>query len=149
MKELKRTVTTETTYGYEAFDGAVFSSEEECRKYEQSAKCTIRKMAYDIRVKDWSCDSLFGGFNYEDGIAVWDIKDAEHLRIVNQYLHTINTCAKNETLIPADYIGHRVAVVYNEEFEYATLLGSYDEILSDFVGKLNKLFADPAPTSNT
>ena len=147
MKELKHTMTVEKVYAYEAFDGATFGSREECEKYEQSATCTIRKMARDMRVTDWSCDSLFGGFNYEDGIAVWDIKDAEHLRIVNQYLHTINPCSKNEALITAEYIGRRVAVVYHEEYEYATLLGTYDEILSDFVGKLNKLFADPAPTT--
>lgn len=147
MKELKHTMTVEKVYAYEAFDGSTFGSREECEKYEQSATCTIRKMAIDLRVKDWDMDSLFTCYDCEDGVAIWDIKDAEHLRIVNQYLHTVNTYAKNEALIPAEYIGRRVAIAYHEGNEWANLLGSYDEILSDFVGKLNKLFADPAPTT--
>ena len=148
MKELKHTMTVEKVYAYEAFDGATFGSREECEKYEQSATCTIRKMALDMRVKDLCVESLLPCYDCEDGLAVWDIKDAEHLRIVNQYLDTFRLYpSKNEATIPAEYIGRRVAVVYHESDCYATLLGSYDEILSDFVSKLNKLFADPAPTT--
>ena len=146
MKELKRTVTTESVYGYEANDGTFFSSKEECQKYEQSARFVIRNMAKSMIVRDSDCDSLFGGFNYEDTIYVWDIKDAEHLRIVNQFLrdcdYDYDSVHRTAKLTPA-HIGRRVAVVVNTECDYVYALGSYDEILSNFVGKLNKLFADP------
>ena len=147
MKELKQTMTVEKVYAYEAFDGTTFSSREECEKYEQSATCTIRKMATDMRQKDWTCEDLFRGFDYEDGLAVWYIRDAEHLRIVNQYLQTISPYTPHMAIIPADYIGMRVAVAYHEEHEWAQFLGSYSDILSDFTRRLNKLFADPEPTT--
>jgi hypothetical protein len=40
MKVLKRieTITREIIDGYEASDGTLFGNEEECRKYEQTAK---------------------------------------------------------------------------------------------------------------
>lgn len=146
MKELKRTVTTETVWGYEANDGTVFSSKEECEKYEQSARCVIRQHVKDILFREWQCDSLFHGFNYDDHIKVWFIKDENTLCVVNQYLHNVDPYAR---LITPDYIGLRVAVVVNVDEDYATVLGTYNEILLDFTNQLNKLFADPAPTSNT
>lgn len=146
MKELKRTVTTETVYGYEANDGTVFSSKEECEKYEQSARCVIRQHAKDILFREWDCDSLFGGFTYYDPIKVWFIKDENTLSIVNQYLHNVDPSAR---LITPEYIGLRVAAVVSTEADYVSVLGTYNEILLDFTNKLNKLFADPAPASNT
>lgn len=146
MKELKRTVTTETTYGYEANDGTVFSSKEECEKYEQSARCVIRQHAKDILFREWDCDSLFGGYHYEDNVKVWFIKDENTLSIVNQYLRSMDPYA---SLVTPDYIGLRVAVVVGSDGCYSSVLGTYNEILLDFTNKLNKLFADPAPTSNT
>lgn len=146
MKELKRTVTTETVYGYEAEDGTVFSSKEECEKYEQSARCIIRKHAKDILFREWQCDSLFGGYNYDDHLKVWFVKDEHSLSMINQYLHSVDphTC-----LLTPEYIGLRVAAVVNTDDDYATVLGTYNEILLNFTSQLNKLFADPAPASNT
>lgn len=146
MKELKRTVTTESVWGYEANDGTVFTSKEECEKYEQSASCVIRQHAKDILFREWKCESLFRDYGYDDHIKVWFIKDENTLSIVNQYLRSMDPYA---SLVTPDYIGLRVAVVVGSDWCYSSVLGSYDEILSDFVGKLNKLFADHAPTSNT
>lgn len=144
MKELKKTITTETIVGYEAEDGTVFSSREECQKYEQSAKNVIRKLAADLRIRAWDLDSLYPQYGYDDELFVWYIRDAEHLRIINQYLRDI--CDYFD-YIPAEYIGNRVAVVVDENCGHAFFIGTYSEILTRFTSQLNKLFADPKPTT--
>lgn len=144
MKELKRTITTEEVYGYESTDGQFFRTKEECEKYEASAMGVIHGLAKSTLFREWQCDSLFGGFNYDDTIRVWFIKDENHFVLLNQYLQSIDRYCR---LLTPDYIGLRVAVVVGEE--YASVLGTYNEILTDFTGKLNRLFADPAPTDNT
>lgn len=141
MKELKRTVTTEETYGFEASDGTVFSSKEECLKYEDSANYVIRRNAKNLLFREWDCDSLFGGYCYDDHIKVWFIKDENHLLIINQYLQMIDFRCGN--ILSPEYIGNRVAVVVSEDSQYVDVLGTYHDILNGFTSDLNRLFADP------
>lgn len=145
MKELKRTITTEEVYGYESTDGSFFRDKAECEKYEASAMGVIHGLAKSTLFREWQCDSLFGGFSYDDTIRVWFIKDENHLVLLNQYLKDIDPHAP---ILTPDYIGLRVAAVVNIDCDYATVLGTYNEILLDFTGKLNRLFADPAPTDH-
>ena len=146
MKELKRTKTIEETYGYEAFDGTFFRTEESCREYESSANATIRHMAYDLLVKPKVCvDSVLPLYCGDDNAMVWDIKDADHLRIVNQFLSHIDS----RKALGAEYIGKRVCVVVGYDEGWFYILGTRDEVLAEYTKDIDRLFADPKDTSTS
>lgn len=80
MKEVKKEkTTTQIYYEYEAIDGTIFDTEDECKKYENSAKCVLRaKVKKLIVTKEHNAWTLLGGsddsaivgfkFNNEDDI---------------------------------------------------------------------------------
>lgn len=51
MKEIKQSRIIEEVTGYEAFDGTVFKTEEECIKYEGTAEAVITKRFFSHVVK--------------------------------------------------------------------------------------------------
>ena len=67
MKEIKEEIKREVTdvnISYEALDGTVFTSEEECLKYEETAKCVIRaKVNKLITSKDKNAWEILGGLD--------------------------------------------------------------------------------------
>ena len=63
MKKIeKKRTTTQTYYEYAAIDGTVFDTEDECKKYENSAKCVLRaKVKKLIVTKEHNAWTLLGG----------------------------------------------------------------------------------------
>lgn len=58
----KERTTTQTYYEYEAIDGTVFDTEDECRKYENTARCVLRaKVKKLIVTKERNAWNLLGG----------------------------------------------------------------------------------------
>lgn len=141
MKEI--TTTKTITIGYEAFDGQRFNTAEECTKYEQSAKGVIRKSAEDLMVgKARSVESLYDCFCCEDALCVWDITNADHLQIVNQYLDNIDYGVR----VDPKYIGKRVAAIAGAYDGWATVLGTEEELREQFNARLARVFH---PETNT
>ena len=142
MKEI--TTTKVITIGYEAFDGTRFSTEDDCRKYEQSAKGVIRRSAEDLMVsKMVSIESLYDCFCCEDMICVWDINTADHLQIVNQYLDTIDY----GTRVDPKYLGKRVAAIAGADDSWACVLGTEEELREKFNARLSRVFHPEADTT--
>jgi hypothetical protein len=142
MKEI--TTTKVVTIGYEAFDGTRFSTEDECRKYEKSAEVVIRRNAEDLMVgKMVSVESLYECFCCDDMICVWDIDTADHLRIVNQYLDTIDY----GTRVDPKYLGERVAVVVGAYDGWAGVLGTEEELREKFNARLAGVFHPETDTT--
>lgn len=65
MKEIKKEKTTTQTYTeYEAIDGTTFRNMEECRSYEDTAKCVLRARVKRLIVtKEHDAWSLMGGYD--------------------------------------------------------------------------------------
>ena len=73
MKEIKKEKTTTQTYfEYEAIDGTIFNDIEECRSYENTARCVLKaKVKRLIVTKEHNAWNLMGGM---DDIGVIGIK---------------------------------------------------------------------------
>jgi len=140
MKELKRTITTEETYGFESFDGNYFRTKEECLKYEESAFAVAKKTALTYKVKIVNADFLYKWFCGEDNIVVYDIPDKEALFFINTYIQLSESC--NEP-IPTTYIGKRVALFESCYDGYICLMGDAEDLLDEYTKYLTQLFSDP------
>ena len=120
MKEIKRTKTIEEVVGYEAFDGKIFKTEEECKTYEKSAYGILRKGLEDLIVgESFNETMIFEDFGYgseEYGLAVIEIKDEADLFKANHYYEYVNNGCK---LIGKEYIGKRVLVNLGYEWDRA------------------------------
>lgn len=126
MKEIKRTKTIEQLVGYEAFDGKIFKTEDECRNYEQSAYGVLRKGLEDLMVgESFNETMLFEDFGYgseEYGLAVIEIKDEDDLFKVNHYyefVNEVNGCHICHNPIGKEYIGKRVLINLGCEWDRA------------------------------
>lgn len=65
MKEIQKEISQHVTV-YEAMDGTEFTSKEECKKYEESAKCVLMAKYNKLVVKTCSEYDLFNCIGSED-----------------------------------------------------------------------------------
>lgn len=87
--EIKRTETIEKVVRveYVAEDGQVFSSEEECRKYEESALFAVSSKLKKLTSK-WTSQTDFNGNSYdEDELEIFDVQTEEDLENLRRYLY--------------------------------------------------------------
>lgn len=142
MKELKHTKTIEETYGYQATDGKVFNSKEECEKYEKTAEMVIYNDFKQLMVGGdvFAECSLWENYGYgseEYEYAIIDIKNADDLRIANMY-GEIN---RKGQLSP-DYIGKRILV--HMGYQYDRNVGwcahTEEELIEDFKKEIGLFF---------
>lgn len=71
MKKIEKEVVTKVVEGYEAMDGTMFADQEECKKYEQSAKGVLRGRLKKITIKtELECNIFNSGGENE----VWVTK---------------------------------------------------------------------------
>lgn len=103
----------EEVVSYIAYDGETFKSEEECIKYESSAKAAIEQAFYKLMIngEPFFESDIWENYGYgseEFLVAIIDIKDANDLEIANRYyaFHKTN----KEMLMGSEYIGKRVLV---------------------------------------
>ena len=149
MEILKRTI--EETYGYKASDGTFFKSEEECRKYEESATMAARKGFERVASRAFSGEGIHDLFcvGFEDDVHVIDIKDANVLQIVNTYIQA--RCKSNQIIAPS-YIGKKCAIsLYYSDDTY--VLGTREEMEKTFSNLMDEWFgkqeeAEAAPADD-
>jgi len=140
MEAIKVTKTIEEITGYEAFDGTWFREEEECRKYEQSARGVASKAALSKQIGSVYADDAFPAFSIccEDRIVTYDIKTAEDLQIVNTWLNLL----PDKRIIDSKYIGHKVLVDIWIDEDGATIMGTRQEMEEKCKKMLDKLFCE-------
>ena len=85
MKEIKKEVVETKVTGYEASDGTVFSSKEECLIYEDTAKCAIKTMVKGLQIGACSEWSLFET-GCDDYVEIYKINTAEDMKLLIQYV---------------------------------------------------------------
>jgi len=132
MKELKRTetITREITTGWEASDGKVFNTEEECKKYEQSAECVCFEAAKKYRLG--KCDEMdffeFGSCDCE--VEFFTVPDMEAAKVIAQYV-LIHTNDKKLVDKVISRIGKRLMLSWNYDHEYCwvTDVDEYKDLL--------------------
>lgn len=148
MKEIKTTRTIEEVAGYEAFDGRWFKSQEECLKYEDSAEAVIKKEM--SAMSTWHCRGEFEfsecciweNFGYgseEYGMAVFEIKNADDLRTLNQYY----AMQWDKTpLIGSEYIGKKILVNIGSEYDRQVIPcpRTREELIEQFINDIDKYF---------
>lgn len=92
MKELKRTITREEVYGYEAYDGTTFKTEQECVNYEETAEAVINKRFNDLIIETHNEYQLFNNgygsdeYNYK----VFKINNENDLVSAEMFLNHYN-----------------------------------------------------------
>lgn len=141
MTELKRTYTEEKVYGYQAKDGTIFTSKEQCEQYEESARCAaaFAAQAFEVRAGDTVDSYNVIDTCCEETVTIYDVTNAEALHVINTYLDTFGSWAHKE-LIDPKYIGKRVAVHFWYEDAGYVVLGSHDELIERTLCKLNEMF---------
>lgn len=96
MKEHKIEKTNiQVTYEYEAMDGLIFKSKEECIKYEESAKMVLYSKYLPIVIIRKSEYELYGAGSEEYEIDIIKIHDFEDIEILLQ-LYSLYHPSRNE-----------------------------------------------------
>ncbi len=89
MNVIKTTRTIEEVTAYEADDGTRFKTEEECKRYENSAHYAIYNQFLKLGVSEPFAEcQIFENFGYgsdEYQLIVIDIKDENDLKIANMF----------------------------------------------------------------
>ena len=136
MKKLTKMV--ETTYAYEAADGTQFTSEEECRKYEQTAYA-VAKTAADAFVKhrcDADCPFPLD-YCAESKWVVYHIADPDALQIVNTFLHLRDPHCD---VINPSLVGQDVLVQFGDWDSCFMVRGTYEDWLGEFAEAMKSLY---------
>ena len=142
MKEIKRTRTIEETVGYEANDGTMFKTEEECKKYEETARAVIRSNFKRLIVGEefYEC-RIWENFGYgseEYKLAVIEVKNEEDFKTV-QMLCESEKCGQVEA---KDCIGKRVLINLGYECDFDSYLNprTEEELIEEFKANIKKFF---------
>lgn len=133
MKEIKKERTV-FDYEYEAYDGSIFKTKEECVKYEETAKCVIRKKFNDLVEHSSDECSLFncGSDDYTIDFVKPNTQDAANAIMQMLELYNANDDRARKLIKEAqensDYllIGYNS---YNEDYYY--ILGTRTRVLNN------------------
>ena len=86
MKEIKQTYQVTK---YQAEDGTIFDTKEECKKYDESAKCVLLGKYNDLVIRQTDCYNLcdpFGG-SEEYGVDVVKVNSKEDVDLILQLVY--------------------------------------------------------------
>lgn len=133
MKEIKKERTV-FDCEYEAYDGSIFKTKEECIKYEETAKCVIRKKFNDLIEHSSDECSLFncGSDDYTIDFIKPNTQDAANAIMQMLELYNANDDRARKLIKGAqensDYllIGHNS---YDEDYYY--ILGTRTSVLNN------------------
>lgn len=164
--EIKRTVEEVVRVEYVAEDGQAFYSEEECRKYEESALFTISNKLKRLTNKWTSQYALNESGNEEEELEIFDVQTEEDLENLRRYLYlkaTKNGASENyikdcftspDGIKRKDFVfdnvtaGHEVLVFWSYENDWFWVYGdgSLDGYLNWIKDKYNKIVAPQEET---
>jgi len=144
MQKIVNTKTIEIEV-YQAYDGTIFKEEDECIKYEETARAVIEKAFRGIMVdkEPFTECQIWENFGYgseEYEMAVIDIKDESDLEIANKYY----AYHKANNLIGKEYIGKRVLVSIGYCYDGIKYTEPYprtkEDLIKQFEKDINKFF---------
>ena len=137
-KTVKETVVKNEIVRYIALDGTAFESQDECLKYEKTAKCVIKARykalvksivpAIDIFIFD-GCD-----YNYYHFV---DVKSERDLLAVNMYVQSLNPSI-SDVMIPSTAIGNTIVLYFTEGNDEIFYFGTVDEYCNKIVADIRK-----------
>jgi hypothetical protein len=117
-----------TEVNYEAVDGTIFQSQDECAMYEKSAKCAIKKHLADSALYHGDVDAVGGITNCPDNsIQVLVPKTDDDIIRINQYLSLMDEGCQ----LSKDAIGKVVLLTtaYDDD-------GAWVDYLDDMVAQM-------------
>lgn len=141
MKELTITRTITEVTGYQAEDGRIFSSKEECEKYENTAYSVIKRDFEKLKLAEYCECQVFENQGYgSDEYMYWlvEIKNSDDLFIANKFSEVTKSPKRFEN----EHINKKLLVSMgccwdNLKVSY---IRSYDDIIAEFTKDMNKIF---------
>lgn len=132
MKEVKEL----RVVGYEANDGTIFTRQEECIKYENSAKGVVSAKYNKYIVKKTNeCELFKCGNEDEDSVDLYKVTP-ESIDILRQLLildKYTNTSRNNEFLDNIDYYSKDLLIIYRGyERDNYCIMGSLNSYIQQF-----------------
>ena len=130
--EVKETREVVVRTEYIAEDGTVFRSEEECKKYEESALFAISKELKRLTNNTISQSEINDNFSYDDTVEIFNVENEKDLENLKRYLYlkatkngatenSINDCFNSTDEERKEYVfsnvtyGHEVMVFWDYE----------------------------------
>lgn len=96
MKPIEIEKVTKVTH-YEAIDGTIFTTKEECAMYEESAKCVLLSRYKGMIVKQTNEDDFYKAGSDEFKVDLVKLKDSSSINIIMQLYYYYNTGKYAET----------------------------------------------------
>lgn len=128
MKEIKKTITTEVIDGYEAIDGRIFRSREECNEYEQTCEAIIfadLKTLWVPGIEPFTELDIYRDCGYDgDYYMLIRIKDSSDLEKLNKYIYFVTH--RDDKFIKPNYIGK----------ELIMFIGTYDRQNNKYINEM-------------
>lgn len=118
MKKVeKEIIKKEIKEYYEAYDGEMFNSKEECEAYESNAKGVAGKKVVEFRVAKTYAYDIFDctGACSDEEVEIYLPKTAYQLDALNQYLNFID---KNGAVLGEEFIGQYVIVQFSYDRDW-------------------------------
>lgn len=157
--EVKETREVVVRTEYIAEDGTVFGSEEECKKYEESALFAISKELKRMTEEDYMSQSdINDGLSYDDTVEIFDVQTDKDLENLGRYLYlkarkngaseeSVKECftskdgTRNKHVFDSVTAGHEVMVFwdYEEQWFWVYNDGSINGYCEFFRDKITKL----------
>ena len=147
MKAITTEIIEKRITGWEAKDGKYFKTEEDCKKYEESAECAARCAMQRYVVCDCRPDDVSGDLPWpgdEGNVIGFNIEDENALNTVNFFLDWRFRCQEKtekfaERLIQPKYIGKVVFIevyAYDDDFR---IMGTEEEIIDSIKDAFKKV----------
>lgn len=159
INEVKETREVLVRTEYVAEDGIVFRSEEECKKYEESALFAISKELERLTEKDCvSQNDINDDLSYDDKIEIFDVQTERDLENLRRYLYlkmrkngasegsakecfTSTDGMRNKHVFDSVTVGHEVMIFWtcDEDWFWVHNDGSISGYCEFFREKITKL----------
>lgn len=156
--EVKETREVVVRTEYVAEDGTVFRTEEECKKYEESALFAISKELKRLTNGTISQSEINDNFSYDDTVEIFNVDTEKDLENLKRYLYlkatkngatenSINDCFHSTDGKRKEYVfsnvtcGHEVMVFwdYEEQWFWVYGNGSIDDYCRFHKDRITKL----------
>lgn len=127
---------------YIAKDGTEFKSEDECRKYEETAKCAIFGALQKLECQktdmfaERECD-LFTSFSCDDNMYAFRIRNVDDLEVVNRWMHLVDDCSRDK--LGTDAIGTIQLINTYCDDESVWVIGTVEQFKEKVCKQIDKL----------
>ena len=169
VNEVRKTETIEKLVRteYIAEDGTVFRSEEECKKYEESALFAISKELKRLTKDNTSQYEINDNFSCDDTVEIFDVQTERDLENLRRYLYltlkkhgasdsTVKECFTSEDgnrknhVFDSVTIGHEVLIFWNYDNDWFWVYndGSINGYCEFFRERITKLITPEVKEEN-